>query len=443
MIKYLNKMKFSWKLLPALLFISFAIASCSKSYVAQTGEYDDMYFTSVDRDKLEASSKEFYAENFVEDYKEPLEDNRLQEYSDVNYSSKTVNPEYIAKYTNEGLEEDEAAYFDDNYSKSEIDEITKTNATSRNNYSNYNSPGSGFGFYPSFSFGYGYSPWYTPYFGSAFSLTFSRGWGYPYSPAFRPYSGFYDPFYNPYGYYNPYRYGYGSRWDSYGYGSPYSPGYGYGSWCPSPYASSGGYPYYYPTQTVVANSDPGNVVSVRKVTRSPRTTRGTSNGTGNNNYRLADDNRVYLDNRGKVEKVVQNSSNSRNNYYRRTRASSVTTADTRGYQRSNSRSSSLNESTTYLRTRGTGSSSSGYSRSTRTAAGRSAAKSTGFRYGSTTNRSSSSSFKGSNLRSTSSSSYKPSSGSSIRSTPSRSGSSSRSSSKTSGATRTSGKRGGN
>src|SRR5262245_34440922 len=71
-------------------------------------------------------------------------------------------------------------------------------------------------------YGYGYRPYYRPYY----------GYGYGYRPYYRPYYGYgygYRPYYRPY-----YGYGYGYRpyyrpYYGYGYGyRPYYGGYGYG-----------------------------------------------------------------------------------------------------------------------------------------------------------------------------------------------------------------------
>ena len=243
-----------------------------------------MYFSASDRAKLEASTQEFYSENFTEDYKQPLEEDRLDEYADVNYSSKTVNPEYIAKYTSETLSEEESSseteYYVENYDNNNVSAEGKNVTTSYAN-ADYNwRRAPGFGFYPSLS--YGYSPFCpSPYYGgSGFRLSVSYGFGYPYSSFYSPFSSFYYPyssFYNPYRYnsfygynrfYNPYDPFY---WDRWRYGSAYASGYAQGFYTGSSFYG-GGY-----------GTDNTGIVSVRKVTRAPRTTRGASNYSRNNN----------------------------------------------------------------------------------------------------------------------------------------------------------------
>ena len=77
--------------LSTLLIAVWILSSCSKNNLAHKTEVDDMYFTSQDRQALEASTKTF-DENFVENYENPLDEKQVEEYADVNYSSKTVNP---------------------------------------------------------------------------------------------------------------------------------------------------------------------------------------------------------------------------------------------------------------------------------------------------------------------------------------------------------------
>ncbi len=420
----------------ALLITSLILSSCSKTYLAQQKEYDDMYYSASDRSKLEASSQEFYVENFTEDYKQPLEEDQLNEYADVNYSSKTVNPEYIAKYTSEILSEEETTseteYFVEDYDKNNVT-AEGSNVTTGNANANYNwNRAPGFGFYPSLSYGYGYSPFFpSPYYGgSGFRLSVSYGFGSPYSSFYNPYSSFYNPygfnsFYGYNGFYDPYDPFY---WDRWRYGSAYSSGYAQGYYTGSS-LNSGSYG---------SNDYNTGVVSVRKVTRAPRTTRGTSNYSRNYNDNRSgnDDNRVYIDRGSVAVKSGRTSTGARNNYYKRTRTRSTDDASTRTSQQ---RTRSYNDSGNYTQTSRSGSSTSRYSR-TSTSTSRNYSGSTGrssrnFRFGSNTNRSSGT-YRGSNVRS--SSSYR--SGSSPSRTRSYSSGSSGSSRSFSSGTRSSGTR---
>jgi hypothetical protein len=141
-----------------------------------------MYFTSKDRAALKASQK-VYVENFSEEYEKPLTEDEVEEYSDINYSSKTINPEYIAKYSSEKIAEDEVLedgeYFDksyNQYSNSEVPEnyYVNNNYYGTSPYSNYNP----YSVWNSDPWGYGSPYGYSPYsYGSRISLTFSYGWG--------------------------------------------------------------------------------------------------------------------------------------------------------------------------------------------------------------------------------------------------------------------------
>ncbi len=364
-----------------LLITLSILSSCSKSNIAQNNEYDDMYFSSVDREKLTASSKEFYDQNFNETYQEPLSSDQVLDYSDINYSSKTINPEYIAKYASNDLQEEadteeSTEYFDKDYNKSE-DSGSDASDIKPERYSSYSgSNAGGFGIYPSFAFGYssgfGYNPYgYNPYGNSP--------WGYNpyrYGDPFGYYPSYGSPYYGsslrftfgrPFGYYNPYSSFY-SPWG-------YSPYYGYSragyAFCPSPAYYGGGRGYgsgssYYYTRNDVSSAN-SRIVSVRNVTRGPRSSKGKLNTqrNGSNDYRSGDgDNRFYPGSGSTVASNgrTSNSGDQRNNYYKRTRTRNTSDANTRGYQKT---SRSYNDSENYSRTRTSVPSSSNYSRSSR------------------------------------------------------------------------------
>ncbi len=344
------------------LFITLIIlSSCSKNNVAQKSEWDDMYFSSVDRENLAASNKEFYDQNFNETYQEPLNSDQASEYSDVNYSSKTVNPEYIAKYTSNSPEDSDpevsTEYFDENYNKSdESEEIIPQR------YSSYSgSNAGGFGIYPSFAFGYGsgfgYNPYYSP-FGFNEPFGYSPYYGYPYSSYGSRLSlslqfGYGSSFYNPYSsFYSPW----GRYPSAFGYGYGIPQGYGY---CPPAYggAYSAGSTYYYTRNDVTTNTY-RNVASVRNVTRGPRSSRG-SVSSHRNDYRSGDnDLRFIPDGKSTIVSNAQSTSGrTQNNYYKRTSSRNTTDQNTRGYQKTGR---SYNDSGTRSRTSGI--SSSNYSR---------------------------------------------------------------------------------
>lgn len=222
-------------------------------------EYDDMYFNKSDRKTVKSNKYNTLAveskENSTAKY------NKVTESTDV-YSSKNVNPEYIARYKSTEISEleeksyDSDDYFIEDYHKEQYGSdslrnqinYAALNKRDQMSYSNYNrtnsSPSWGFSPYMNMSYGnpYCYDPFMSGYgpsmgfgmgmgFGSGFypSMSYNIGmsWGSGYNPyggfyGYNPYSaryrgmnGFYDPWGPAYGY-NPYRGGY----------SPYYGGYG-------------------------------------------------------------------------------------------------------------------------------------------------------------------------------------------------------------------------
>jgi len=333
-------------------------ASCSKNDFAQKTEYDDMYFSSADRDKLTASTKEFYTENFNDTYVESLNSEKAVDYSDINYSSKTINPEYIAKYTSDNLDQDvsdeSTEYYSDDLANAEIyGEAPKS-------YSSYSGSNGG-GIYPTFAFGGG-----SGYGGNPYGYRDPYGFGYGYQPGYYSrfrtglsfrigYGSFYNPYsYSPYGY-SPYRYssyGYDPfRYNNYSnyYGSSYN-------YCPSPFT---GYAqqnqnYYNNTGIDISNK----VVAVRKVTRSPRSSRGSTYVRNTDGNRGSGNGKVYIPD-GSIQASGRNTGD-RNNYYRRTGTRSTDNSSTRGYQSSRT----YNASSDYTRSRTSGVTSN-YSRSSK------------------------------------------------------------------------------
>lgn len=328
-----------------LIAAIFVLSGCSQKYLAQNSEVDDLYFTSKDRQALEASTK-IYAENFTEEYDKPMTEDEIDEYADVNYSSRTINPEYIAKYSSEEMTEEEdldsdGEYFDENYKNIPTESTDKY--VIRNNYygwSPYSSPYSVWNYSP---YSVWNDPWYSPYWytpygnGLRVSVSFSYGWGA---------SRFYGPnaWYQPtlygsygYGYYDPFFYGnyrYYDRYYSMYYGNPYyNPYYGnyyygnyYSSYCPSYIAPS----YFYSDSRITA---------MRQVTRGPRVTRNSSlpnTGYNNDQYRDSGDNNRIVDD-GSVavrdnSRTDTRSTGVRNNYYRRSGTRTSDPVATQNYQ---------------------------------------------------------------------------------------------------------------
>lgn len=260
-----------------LAIIGLMIASATVSF--SQDEYDDMYFTPSDRKEVKFN-QEVVKNNLSKGNTDAIAKNTQagdvinptyspNDYGDLNdnYSTKNVNPEYIARYKNnpkDASEGDELAegdsYYDEYYDRTtmpgeEGKNIKKKNyAYPSSYYGGYNAmmrtrmyrnpwydPFMGGGFGPSWSLGLGYTFGYMP----GFSMGFGYGTGYnpygfydPFSPFGNPYymSRYYDPFYSPWGY-DPF-------YDPWGYNSFYSMRYGYGGYPYNCYPSYGFYSGY-------------------------------------------------------------------------------------------------------------------------------------------------------------------------------------------------------
>ncbi|ELR69753.1 RhoGEF Guanine nucleotide exchange factor for Rho/Rac/Cdc42-like GTPase [Fulvivirga imtechensis AK7] len=225
-------------------FIGIFILALGGSY-AQNKEYDDLYFTSSDRNKV----KKVKVENKVVQDADQVQ--QLDPNPQESYSSKTVNPEYIARYQAKSQEDyssdseyAEGEYFNENYQSPE--DITtnfanNANYVTRDRYGNTHYSNNFNDIYwsdPMFYRGTIYDPFYRPYYGyrpwrsgwsvsigfgntwgwrngwhSGFSMGYGWGWGWNswYDPFYA-----YDPFYCP-----PYsRFGYGGYYGGY-WGAPY------------------------------------------------------------------------------------------------------------------------------------------------------------------------------------------------------------------------------
>tara|TARA_R110002020_G_scaffold258116_3_gene471810 strand:+ start:152 stop:1366 length:1215 start_codon:yes stop_codon:yes gene_type:complete len=174
------------------------------------------------------------------------------------FSSRNVNPDYIARYqAEENTEQDDIVYFDE-----ATGEESNVDIDAYNNYSVGNSGiNSNFSSSMAFNMGmmYGMSPWgmggfYNPYMGMGYgfrpgfnlSIGFGFGFGNPFYSPMYGYGGFYDPFRPMYG----------------------MGGYGYG------YGYPGYYPPLYPSNPIYIL--PGGEYGDRRVVRGARPTRGSS-----------------------------------------------------------------------------------------------------------------------------------------------------------------------
>jgi hypothetical protein len=201
---------------------SLALASCSTNKIATNADQDNLYFMASDTQV----ATEYAVQNNKPESFESLSTVGADTYSQENFSSRNVNPDYIAKYQAETEVQDEGTvYFDETGEPNAVQDI--------NVYNNYTTAGSGFnsGFNPAFSLGmglgfggYGMGGFYNPFFGygPGFRMSMGFGWGSPYMGMGMGmgfgYPMFGYPMYPMYGFGSP-MFGY----PMYGYGYP---GYG-------------------------------------------------------------------------------------------------------------------------------------------------------------------------------------------------------------------------
>jgi hypothetical protein len=202
---------------------SLALASCSTNKIASTGTQDNLYFMASDTQV----ATEYAVQNNKPESFNSLATVNTDTYSQENFSSRNVNPDYIAKYQSETqVQEEGTVYFDETVGADTVQDI--------NIYNNYYANGAGGtgGFNPAISVGlgfaygyggYGMGGFYNPFYGygSGLSMSIGFGWGSPYmGMGF----GFGYPMYG-YPMYPMYGFGY----PMYGYGYPVYgyPGYGY------------------------------------------------------------------------------------------------------------------------------------------------------------------------------------------------------------------------
>jgi len=382
-------------------------------------EYDDMYFTKKDRKKVK----------YVSEDKAVTQDlDQVQQFTDTpgeNFSARTVNPEYIAKYQASSQESGSAEFANDEYFVEDYNQNNNNLNTTvndfQNNYSDvavrdrygnvryFNSYSDVYWSDPFLYQNTIFDPLYRPYYGwnayrpwrSGWSVSVGFGWGWN--------SWRWNRWNTGWGW-NSWNYGWGNAW-------------GYDPWCPGFYGGYYGNPY---RNVVVINNyenrynrnyrrGPGTSrsgvindadgrrsrVASTNNGRSTTTNGRTSSGTSRARY-INNDNRDFDD--------------AQSRYYRRSRSavngSSTATSSSRSTSRSSSNYTPDSRSYSNSRSAVSRSSSSNYNRSSYSQRSRSSRSSSSY------NRSSNSSSR--------SSSYTPSR-SSTRSRSSSVGSSSRSS----------------
>ncbi|REG83368.1 hypothetical protein [Algoriphagus antarcticus] len=311
---------------PAIITSSFILGSlilvsCSTNKLATTGANDNLYFMASDA----KVATEYAVQNNNPEQFQTLSSNSTESIPQESFSSRNVNPDYIARYqAEENTSQDDVVYFDEaaeEESNPDINSYDNYRVGNSGNNSNFNSSMAfnmgmmyGMNSFAMSPFGmnsfamspFGMGGFYDPFWGSGFGFRpgFSMNLGFGFgNPFFRPmfgmpmfgmggfgYGGFHDPW--------------GSMFGMGGFGYP---GFGY-----SPMFSRN--PIY-----VL----PGGEYGDRRVVRGARGTRGSTLGasrSGNvSNSALqpstarAQARRDVLNNRSNStgRRVVSNSDNSR------------------------------------------------------------------------------------------------------------------------------------
>ena len=291
-------------------------------------EYDDMYFTKKDRKKV---SFEMEAESQAA--KETLESFQNDQL-DGQYSSKELNPDFLARYSSTKLGEGDEINYGVSSSYYPESDSSKQPVIINNYYgTNYNSPWANNTWAPSTYMGW------NSWSGFNFQMTFGNSSFYPMVGYVNPWN---DPFfYNWYGtsvYYDPWMantlmydpwfnpWAYNRRfWRNNMWGNPWYGGfnsYAIGYWdgyYTGAYYGAIGYAYR-------------DVISSRQVVRGARYSRGgTVTGVSRSNYQANSSRRMVAQTTGNGR---QDYSRSQNEYYSRSSRSSE--SNNRAYTRSSS-----------------------------------------------------------------------------------------------------------
>ncbi|MEN2283180.1 hypothetical protein AAGF08_13635 [Algoriphagus sp. SE2] len=237
----------------SIILGALTISACSTNRLATTGEQDNLYFMASDA----RIATEFAVQNNNPESFESLGSLNTESYKGENFSSRNVNPEYIARYTAvEDTTTNGMVYFDEGIETSGEGDI--------NAYDNYRVDNS------NSSFGSGFTP----------SMTFNIG----YMGGFSPWGmGFYNPFYDPFfmpgmmypsfGFRPGFSLGIGI---GFGFGSFWGPSYAWGGYPGFGYPGFGypgyGYPGYGFNRPIYVL--PGGEYGDRRVVRGARASRG-------------------------------------------------------------------------------------------------------------------------------------------------------------------------
>jgi hypothetical protein len=309
--------------------------SCAVEQVSSSKEYDNLYFTSADRNPVKYTNlnKPQQAEYKSGEYV----------YNQEVQSDKFVNPEYLAKYANEN--NTSASSEEETYYIAEEDRIqdvkTRNNSTNRRDY--FSPFGSGFAGYTAFGNPVVYDPFFDPWFsapfGSVTRLGFNSGFGMGMGLGMGGYNMFgFNSFNNPMNTLVVDRFGRTYAVNPFG-----RPGFtsfnrfGYGSF--GGYGGYGGYGglYYPPVNgTFIANGNESNATRMRasSQSRNYRSSRSVSNDMSNRSRRSnSSTTRVSTPENGRVNTSDFQFQSSQNEYYRsaseRAAANSVRNASLR------------------------------------------------------------------------------------------------------------------
>ncbi|MEP0710298.1 hypothetical protein [Algoriphagus sp.] len=297
-------MKNSAILTTSVILGSLVLASCSTNKLATTDTNDNLYFMASDA----KVATEYAVQNNNPEQFQPLS-SATETIPQESFSSRNVNPDYIARYqAEEPSSQNDVVYFDE-----ASGEAYNPDIDAYNNFRTSNS-GSNSNFNPSLSFNmgmmygmggmgmmYGMNPWgmggfYDPFMGFGPRFSMNIGFGFGYNPFFSPF--YYRPSFGMMGFYDP-----------------WGPAYGWG------YPGFGYYPVY-PSNPIYIL--PGGEYGDRRVVTGPRPTRGSSlaassRGSNVSNAALqpstarANARRDVLNNSSSAtsRRVVSNSDNSR------------------------------------------------------------------------------------------------------------------------------------
>ncbi len=246
-----------------------AALTLATAVVAQTVEYDDMYFNSKDRKQLKAKQ-----ENDRAAYQAAVASKRSSTpteavYADNSYtgnlSARNVNPEFAARTNAEEATED-SEYYDADYTYTNFSKASALNTWNNNYNSWYNSPWVANNYWGSSIYG-----WNSPYYGSYYDT-----WGNPWrNPYYR--SGWGSSFSFYWG--SSWNYGWGNNWGwGFSYGNPYyNSWYGWGgpsyAWGPSWGWGYGGWYNRYPSVVIINNEYGRNYAYGKRGSQSGMVTR--------------------------------------------------------------------------------------------------------------------------------------------------------------------------